>query len=356
MKKVLFIDRDGTLIHEPEDFQVDALDKVRLVDDVIPSLLTLRDHGYRFVMVSNQDGLGTESFPREDFEAPHALVMSLFETQGIRFDEVFVCPHLPADNCECRKPRTGLLTRYLAANHIDLDASAVIGDRETDMALAERIGVRGLLVNTPHSDVLSWPQIVEQLCHGDRVATVERQTNETRIRAMVNLDTPGQTRIETGIGFYDHMLEQIARHGGFGLELTCTGDLHVDEHHTVEDTAICLGTALRDALGNKYGIGRYGFVLPMDESQARVAIDLSGRAAFEFDATFPRDRVGELSTEMVEHFFRSLAESLGAALHIEVTGRNTHHMVEACFKGVGRALRQAIARQGTELPSTKGAL
>lgn len=356
MKKVLFIDRDGTLIHEPDDFQVDSLAKVRLVDAVIPSLLTLRDHGYRFVMISNQDGLGTESFPQADFDAPHALVMSLFESQGITFDEVFICPHLPADNCECRKPRSGLLTRYLASNNIDLAGSAVIGDRPTDIELATRIGVSGILVNTDGNDVLTWPQIVERLCYSDRIASVSRDTNETRIRATVNLDAPGGIAIRTGIGFYDHMLEQIAKHGGFGLDLLCEGDLHVDEHHTVEDTAICLGTALREALGNKYGIGRYGFVVPMDESQANVALDLSGRAAFEFVASFPRDSVGEMSTEMVEHFFRSLAESLGAALHIEVKGRNTHHMVEACFKAVGRALRQAIGRSGTELPSTKGAL
>ncbi len=355
-EKVLFIDRDGTLIDEPEDFQVDRLDKVRLVDGVIPALLQLRDHGYRFVMVTNQDGLGTDSFPQEDFAAPHAFTMSLFETQGITFDEVFICPHLPADNCECRKPRTGLLTKFLAASDIDLAASAVIGDRQTDMQLAERIGVAGILVNSNQDGVLTWPQIVDRLCHSDRVAEVERNTNETRIRVAVNLDTTNGTAVATGIGFFDHMLEQIARHGGFGLDISCIGDLDVDEHHTVEDVAICLGSALRKALGNKYGIGRYGFLLPMDESEARVALDLSGRAAFEFRGSFPRDSVGELSTEMVSHFFRSLAESLGAALHIEVNGENTHHMVEACFKSVGRALRQAIRREGTDLPSTKGAL
>ena len=355
-EKVLFIDRDGTLIHEPEDFQVDAIDKLRLVEDVIPSLLEIGKHGYRFVMITNQDGLGTDAFPQADFDAPHALMMSLFESQGVSFDEVFICPHLPDEQCECRKPRTGLLTKYLAAHDIDLSASAVIGDRETDVQLAGRIGVEGVLVNCAAKDVLTWPEIVEKLCYSDRTATVERTTNETRIRAAVNLDTSGSATISTGIGFYDHMLEQITKHGGFSLDLSCDGDLDVDEHHTVEDTAICLGTALREALGNKYGVGRYGFLLPMDESEAKVALDLSGRAAFEFKGEFPRDNVGELSTEMVEHFFRSLAESLPAALHIEVTGRNTHHMIEACFKSVGRALRQAIARTGTELPSTKGTL
>ncbi len=355
-EKILFIDRDGTLIHEPHDFQVDALDKVRLVDDVIPSLLEIARHGYRFVMVSNQDGLGTDAFPQAHFDAPHALVMQLFSSQGIEFDEIFICPHLPGDNCECRKPRTGLLTRFLAAHDVDLEASAVIGDRPTDMQLAERIGIRGLLVNCAAADALTWPQVVDRLCHSERTGSVTRNTNETRIEVSVNLDALRETSIATGIGFFDHMLEQVARHGGFGLRISCDGDLEVDEHHTVEDVAICLGTALRQALGNKHGIGRYGFLLPMDESTARVALDLSGRAAFRFDGSFPRDSVGELSTEMVEHFFRSLAESLGAALHIEVRGENTHHMIEACFKSVGRCLRQAMRQDGTELPSTKGAL
>ena len=354
--KILFIDRDGTLIHEPEDFQVDRLDKVRLVDAVIPALLELQKHGFRLVMISNQDGLGTQSFPQDDFDGPHAFVMHILATQGIRFEEVLICPHLPTDNCECRKPRTGLLTRFLAANSIDLGASAVIGDRESDMELADRIGVQGLRVNCEHEDAMTWPQIVDTLCFGDRTASVERATNETRIRVGVNLDAGGRISVATGIGFFDHMLEQIAKHGGFSLEVDCDGDLEVDEHHTVEDVAICLGSALREALGNKYGVGRYGFLLPMDESQAQVSLDLSGRAAFSFRAEFPRDAVGGLSTEMVEHFFRSLAESLGAALHIEVQGRNTHHMVEACFKSVGRSFRQAIRREGTELPSTKGAL
>ncbi|MEJ2257085.1 MAG: bifunctional histidinol-phosphatase/imidazoleglycerol-phosphate dehydratase HisB [Woeseiaceae bacterium] len=355
-ERILFVDRDGTLIHEPADFQVDRLDKVRLVDGVIPALLEIRRHGFRLVMVTNQDGLGTEAFPQEDFDAPHALVLHLFESQGVAFDDVFICPHLPDDKCDCRKPRTGLLTRFLAENDIDLQHSAVIGDRQTDMELAARIGIRGLRVNSDHEDTLTWSGIVERLCHAERTATVVRNTNETRIEVGVNLDGPPSASVGSGIGFFDHMLEQIAKHGGFGLELTCSGDLHIDEHHTVEDVAICLGAALREALGNKYGIGRYGFLLPMDESEARVALDLSGRFAFEFTADFPRDSVGEMSTEMVEHFFRSLAESLGAALHIEVRGRNTHHMIEACFKSVGRALRQAIRRDGTELPSTKGAL
>lgn len=355
-EKVLFIDRDGTLIEEPDDFQVDALQKIRLVRGVIPALLELRHHGYRFVMVSNQDGLGSEAFPQADFDVCHAHTLQLFNSQDIHFDEIFICPHRPDDNCECRKPRTGLLTRYLAATDIDLAGSAVIGDRATDMELAGRIGVRGLLVNTASEDALNWQGVVRVLCHSDRVAAVERNTNETKIRASVNLDTSGDIQVSTGIGFYDHMLEQLAKHGGFSLDVHCDGDLEIDEHHTVEDTAICIGTALKQALGNKFGIGRYGFLLPMDESEAQVALDLSGRAAFGFNGKFPRDSVGALSTEMVEHFFRSLSDSLGAALKIDVRGENTHHMIEACFKSVGRALRQAIRREGTELPSTKGTL
>ncbi len=232
----------------------------------------------------------------------------------------------------------------------------MIGDRSTDLELADRIGLRGFRVDPDASFDNSWPGIVAALCSGDRNAEVERATRETTIRASVNLDAEGRIEVHTGIGFFDHMLEQIAKHGGFSLVLSCDGDLHVDEHHTVEDVAIVLGSALREALGDKRGIGRYGFLLPMDESAATVALDLSGRASFVFDAPFPRDAVGELSTEMVSHFFRSLAESLGAALHVSVRGENTHHMVEACFKGVGRTLRQAIRQEGAELPSTKGTL
>ena len=355
-KRVLFVDRDGTLIEEPEDFQVDALHKVKLVEHVIPSMLRLATRGYRFVMVSNQDGLGTAAFPAEDYRVCQDHMMALFSSQGLHFDEVLICPHLPDDQCECRKPRAGLLTRYLAENDIDLEDSAVIGDRQTDLELASRIGVRGILLGTGEDESMDWPQIVDLLCNSDRQAHVDRSTKETSISARVNLDSSQPVQISTGIGFYDHMLEQIARHGGFSLSLQCKGDLHVDDHHTVEDTAICLGEALRAALGNKLGIGRYGFVVPMDESEAHASLDLSGRGRIVFKAEFPRATVGEMSTEMVEHFFRTLADSLGAAIHLEVKGENTHHMVEACFKAVGRTLRQAIQRQGAEMPSTKGML
>lgn len=354
--KVLFLDRDGTLNVEPDDEQVDALSKVRLVPGVIAALQALRDDGYRFVMVTNQDGLGTPSFPTADFEVCQDHIVALFSSQGIEFDEVFICPHLDADNCECRKPRTGLLTRYLAGLDMDLEASAVIGDRPTDLQLAANIGIRGFLIDDCGGYEQSWDGIRASLLSRARRGAVRRQTRETDIELHVNLDESAPIDISTGIGFYDHMLEQIAKHGGFSLRLRCAGDLDVDEHHTVEDTAICLGQGLREALGNKRGIARYGFLLPMDESSARVAIDLSGRSSFRFDGTFARPVVGELPTELVPHFFLSLAEALGAALHIEVQGDNDHHKIEACFKAVGRVLRQAIRIESAELPSTKGTL
>jgi len=355
-ERVLFIDRDGTLIEEPEDFQVDSVEKVRLVADVIPSLLELAAHGFRFVMVSNQDGLGTASFPEDQFSVCQEHMLSMFSSQGLTFDEILICPHLPDEQCECRKPRTGLLTRYLAETDIDIDNSAVIGDRATDMELADRLGVRGLLLDEVGDHSSTWPGFVDLLCYSERTASVTRRTNETRIRARVNLDCAVPVEINTGLGFYDHMLEQIAKHGGFSLELDCKGDLEVDDHHTVEDTAICLGDALRKALGNKLGIGRYGFVVPMDESEARASIDLSGRGRIVFVGDFPREKVGEFASEMVEHFFRTLSDSLEAAIHLEVQGQNTHHMIEACFKAVGRALKAAIQRNGVEMPSTKGTL
>ena len=354
--RVLFIDRDGTLVEEPPDEQVDRLDKIRLLPRVIPALLALRDQGYRFVLVSNQDGLGTESFPTRDFEACQDHIRALFASQGVEFDAEFFCPHRPGDGCACRKPRTGLLDAYLRDREIDLEHSYVIGDRDTDLQLAANLGVRGLRVRADGAEGATWDRIVDELRRPDRTATVIRTTRETDIHARVNLDRAGPHAIATGIGFYDHMLEQVARHGGFALELTCTGDLGIDEHHTVEDCALALGQALREALGDKVGIARFGFVLPMDETLAQVVIDLSGRAYTVFEGQFGRESVGGLPTELVPHFFRSLADSLGAAVHVTVRGDNSHHMVEACFKAAGRALRQAIRVEGSELPSSKGML
>jgi imidazoleglycerol-phosphate dehydratase/histidinol-phosphatase len=353
LRKILFLDRDGTLIVEPPDQQVDSLAKFRLVDGVIPALLTLRDAGYEFVMVTNQDGLGTPSFPREAFEPPQRLLVEILETQGIRFSAIHVDAHFAHDNAPTRKPGVGMLLEYLRGGQLDFAASAVIGDRDTDLELARNLGVRGFKLG---AGGWTWPALAHQLARGPRRADVERATQETRVRVAVDLDREAPAEVATGIGFFDHMLEQLGRHGGFALTLTCAGDTHVDEHHTVEDSALALGEALRKALGDKRGIARYGFVLPMDEARAEALVDLSGRAHFEFRGDFRRERVGELPTELVPHFFRSLADALGANLHVGVDGENAHHMVEACFKAVARALRQAVRREGSELPSTKGVL
>lgn len=353
-RKYLFIDRDGTLIEEPADEQVDSLAKVRWMPDVFASLQKLAAAGYRLVMVTNQDGLGTTSFPREQFEPPQRFVLDTLASQGIVFDEVFICPHKPADACQCRKPNAGHIGDFLQRVAVDLAASAVIGDRQTDLEFARNLGVRGLRVGTAGAPGETWPAIVAALL--SRRSRLERATKETRIQIDIDLDAEGPIRVDTGHGFFNHMLEQLAKHGGFSLQLTCKGDLEVDEHHTVEDTALALGAALRQALGDKRGIGRYGFLLAMDEAEAQVAIDLSGRPYAVWEGRFGRQDVGGLPTEMVPHFFRSLAETLGAAVHVKVTGENTHHMVESSFKGVGRALRQALRREGTELPSTKGVL
>ncbi len=352
-RRILFIDRDGTLIVEPPDEQYDSLEKLELVPGVIPALLELAGAGYELVIVSNQDGLGTDSFPMRDYEIPQQKMIDIFESQGINFSAVHVDPHFEHDNAPTRKPGIGMVLDYLKSGELDLADSWVIGDRETDMQLAENMGIGGLRLGDGHED---WASITHRLINRPRRATVERNTNETAIRVLVDLDGGGSSQVETGIGFFDHMLDQLASHGGFRLELDCNGDLEIDEHHTVEDCALALGQALNSALGDRRGIGRYGFLLPMDESLAQVAIDLSGRPAIVFEADFPRDSVGQFSTEMVRHFFASLSQSLGAAIHLQVSGENTHHMIEALFKGTGRALRPALARQGSELPSTKGML
>src|SRR5262245_5284840 len=271
--KVLFVDRDGTLVEEPPDEQVDRLDKVRLLPAVIPSLLDIQRAGFKLIMVTNQDGLGTENFPTADFELAQSFILQVFASQGVHFDAVFVCPHFRRDNCECRKPRIGLLRDWLSANPFDRAHSAVVGDRDTDLEFAANLGIKGLRVRARGEPSESWAAIAAQLTGSERRARVERQTRETQISATVDLDREQPVRIRTGIGFFDHMLEQVARHGGFALELEATGDLHIDEHHTVEDCALTLGQALRQALGDKRGIARYGFLLPMDEAQSRIALD-----------------------------------------------------------------------------------
>ena len=352
-RRILFLDRDGTLIIEPEDKQIDSLDKLELVDGVIPALLKLKEAGYEFVIVSNQDGLGTASNPFEKFQPPHDKMLSLFSSQGITFSAEHIDPHFESEASPNRKPDIGMVLNYLKSGDLNLEDSWVIGDRQTDLQLAENMGIGGMRCGP---DGESWQEIARQLCGRPRRGVVRRDTNETSISVEVDLDASGGNKISTGIGFFDHMLDQIAAHGDFRLLMSCDGDLEIDEHHTVEDCALSLGQALDQALGDRRGIGRYGFVLPMDESLAEVAIDLSGRPAFKFAAEFPRDMVGGMSTEMVRHFFASLSQSLRCALHLKVSGENTHHMVEGLFKGAGRALRPALARQGTELPSTKGML
>ncbi len=348
----LFIDRDGTLVEETADERVDSFAKLRFMPGVFCALAQLRRRGFRFVMVTNQDGLGTPELPREKFDPVHQFILETFHSQGIEFDAIFICPHYKSEGCECRKPGIGLVRDYL--QRIDPRTSAMIGDRDTDIEFAHNIGVQPIRVRIDGTLEETWPAIARRL--SARTATVERQTRETKVTARVGLDATDPVRIGTGIGFFDHMLEQLARHGGFSLQLDCEGDLRIDEHHTVEDCALTLGEALRAALGTKAGIGRYGFVLPMDESRAAVTLDLSGRPFAKFEGRFDRDSVGGLPTELVPHFFRSLAESMGAALHVSVTGDNAHHMIEACFKASGRALRQALHREGEDLPSTKGML
>jgi imidazoleglycerol-phosphate dehydratase/histidinol-phosphatase len=351
---VLFIDHDGTLVEEPPDQQVDSLAKIRFMPGVFAALGELAAAGYRLVIVSNQDGLGTASHPTAAFEQAHRFILDAFGSQGVHFEQVFICPHRPADGCDCRKPRTGLLRDFLRDGQVDLSASAVIGDRDTDLELARNLGMRGVKVSLAGGPQETWPAVVHELTA--RRARVERITKETSITVAVDLDATAPVSIATGIGFFDHMLEQLAKHGGFALSLSCRGDLAIDEHHTVEDCALAIGEALRKALGAKLGINRYGFLLPMDEARVEVAIDLSGRAYTVFEGGFGREEVGGLPTELVPHFFRSLADSLGAAVHVSIQGENSHHMIEACFKGTGRALRQAFRREGRELPSTKGTL
>ncbi|WNH51833.1 bifunctional histidinol-phosphatase/imidazoleglycerol-phosphate dehydratase HisB [Stenotrophomonas oahuensis] len=357
MTPILFVDRDGTLIEEPADFQIDAYEKIRFVRDVIPAMLKLRDAGYQFVIVSNQDGLGSEGYPQASFDGPNNLMLQIFESQGIVFRDVLIDGTWPHDSAPTRKPGIGMMLPYLQDRNIDWARSGMVGDRPTDIQFAQNMNIRGFQLRTGQfGGEWDWNGIAHELADAPRRATVQRNTKETRIRVDVDLDRTAEPKTHTGLPFFDHMLEQIGKHGGFALSVQAEGDLHIDEHHTIEDTGLALGQALREALGDKRGIGRYGFTLPMDETLASAALDFSGRPYFVFEGEFKRERVGDMPTELVPHFFRSLCDASGLNLHLSVRGDNDHHKVEACFKALARALRQALPRQGTALPSTKGAL
>lgn len=364
MKKVLFVDRDGTIIVEPpEDFQVDSLEKLEFLPFAISSLKKLQDFGYELVMVTNQDGRGTSSFPEEDFQKPHQKMLDILSSEGITFAEIFVDDSFPEANSPNRKPNTGLLTNFLISNLIDLHNSFTIGDRETDIQLAVNLGCKAIFYSDQPQEkaVLSsknWLEITNYLTtKKDRIVELERNTKETKINLRLNLDGSGEHNIDTGLKFYDHMLDQLAKHSGVDLVLTVNGDLEIDEHHTIEDSAIALGKAFKQALGDKRGIERYGFLLPMDEALVQCAIDFSDRAYFIYEGKFDREYVGDFPTEMFEHWMKSFSEHAGMNLNLKIIdGNNTHHMIEASFKALAKSIKQAIQITGTELPSTKGIL
>ena len=355
-QRILFIDRDGTLVEEPADEQVDALEKIRFTKGVMRNLAFLRQKtDFKFVMVSNQDGLGTDAFPEDTFWPSHNFILQTLEGEGITFDEIFIDPHFPEDNAPTRKPNTGLVEKYMNNPDYDLEHSYVIGDRETDALFARNIGCQSLILGR---DGLTWDKIAELLFAGERTAEVRRTTKETDIHVRLSLDGTGRCNISTGLGFFDHMLEQIGKHGGIDLDIQVKGDLNVDEHHTIEDTAIALGECLLSALGSKRGIERYGFSLPMDDCFCTVALDFGGRPWLVWDATFLREYVGDMPTEMFLHFFKSLSDAARMNLFIRAEGQNEHHKIEGIFKALARSLKMAIRRDiyHYELPSTKGTL
>lgn len=352
MKKILFIDRDGTIIKESEDEQIDAFEKLQFVEGAIGGLAFLRQHtDYEFVMVSNQDGLGTSAFPEETFWPVQHFILQTLKGEGVTFDDILIDPHFPEDHAPTRKPGTGLVEKYMNNPEYDMAHSYVIGDRDTDRQFAANIGC-GFV------EIGRWSEAVERIFVGDRTAEVRRSTKETDIYVRLNVDGTGQCDISTGLGFFDHMLEQIGRHGMMDLTVHAKGDLHVDEHHTIEDTALALGTCLREALGSKRGIERYGYALPMDDCQCSVCLDFGGRPWLVWDATFHRERIGEMPTEMFLHFFKSLSDAAAMNLNIRAEGQNEHHKIEGIFKALARALRMAVRRDiyHYQLPSTKGTL
>ena len=356
MKRLLFIDRDGTLIEEPTDEQIDSFDKLKFTKGMFRNLGFIRAKlDFEFVMVSNQDGLGTDSFPEDTFWPVHNFILQTLEGEGITFDEILIDRHFPEDNAPTRKPNTGLVTKYLNNPEYDIANSFVIGDRETDRQFAENIGCKALILG---KDGMDWDKITELLFAGERRAEVTRTTKETDIHVAANLDGTGRCDISTGLGFFDHMLEQIGKHGMIDLTINTKGDLHVDEHHTIEDTALALGECLLKALGDKRGIERYGYCLPMDDCLCSVALDFGGRPWLVWDADFRRERIGEMPTEMFLHFFKSLSDAARMNLNIKAEGQNEHHKIEGIFKALARSLKMAVRRDiyHYELPSTKGTL
>ena len=372
-KKVLFIDRDGTIVIEPPvDYQLDAFEKLEFYPKAIRNLYFIRQKlDFEFAMVTNQDGLGTPSFPEDTFWPVHNLVLNTLHNEGVTFDEIFIDRSFPEDNAPTRKPRTGMLTRYLNNEDYDLAGSFVIGDRATDVELAKNLGCKAILLqddkeclkekNLEDVCVLAttnWDRIAEFLFAGERTAEVQRTTKETDIRIRLNLDGNGTCHISTGLGFFDHMLEQIGKHGGIDLDITVKGDLEVDEHHTIEDTAIALGECIYQALGSKRGIERYGFCLPMDDCLCQVSLDFGGRAWLVWDAEFHREKIGDMPTEMFLHFFKSLSDSARMNLNIKAEGQNEHHKIEGIFKALARSIKMAVRRDiyHYEVPSSKGCI
>lgn len=360
MKKLLIIDRDGTIISEVMDETIDSLDKVSFLPGVIGALKTLCDKtDYELLMVSNQDGLGSADYPMERFMPAHHFVMDILEGEGIFFKDVLIDGSYPEDDLPTRKPGTALLLPYMNGEY-DFASSWVIGDRESDMQLAKNLGAKSIFIGKESSQasetVSGWQGILDILTKPARKVTLERNTKETQIKLSLDPDGSGISSIDSGLGFLDHMLTLFAKHGSMDLELKASGDLNVDEHHTIEDIAICLGQALRSALGDKRGIERYGYLLPMDESLAQVALDFSGRPYFDWDVVFHTDYTGDVPTAMYKHFFRSFSDESGCNLHISAKGENDHHIIEGVFKAVARACKQAVKRTSDDLPSTKGVL
>lgn len=362
MKKVLFIDRDGTIIREPEDEQIDSFAKLRFLPGALTYMRRIREElDYEFVMITNQDGLGTDSFPEDTFWPVQNFILQTLEDEGIVFDEICIDRTFPHENAPTRKPGTALLTHYIKGDY-DLANSFVLGDRKSDVQLAENLGAQAIYIAdeayAPASlCTTDWAKIHAFLSSLHRIAKVERKTKETEIAIELDLEGSGKANISTGLHFFDHMLEQIARHGGVDLSIQVKGDLQVDEHHTIEDTALALGAAFKQALGSRKGVQRYGFFLPMDDCRAQVGLDFGGRPWLEWEAEFKREKVGDMPTEMFKHFFKSFSDTSACNLHVIAEGDNEHHKIEAIFKAVARAIKMGIAKTGdVGVPSTKGSL